>query len=1311
MLGPRQDDPALPRAGWLILGLGVAHLVERSLAAGDVVSWSGWIHPLLLVAVVATAPVDGWTRRRVLMGGALWWSIVAIAVATHAATTPTPRDLLASLVIFRTPDGALPGLEIGPLVLTAVLTLVVLRRWRSSNHVVVPVGLIAIGLAVQLIGGQMATWPLGHLHLVGLGLLARRWSAGLIRTDVRRPRLTSLLWITPGVVLLGDSAFDLIARQHVERVVLHSGRAIGLDGPVLPTFLWTVITASALGLVITAALAVAVGHGSFARRTSYALTATSVIALGFLVRLATLLTVAPTRTDGGDPLFYHSTANILAEGGGFPEPLNFIAFQRWIPSALHGPLYPIVLSISSRLGGTTYFDHKFVSLLIGTGVVALVVLVTRRITDSPLAAIVAGFLAAIYPNLWLVDAVLFPEGLMALCTMTVVYAAYRWWDRPAWRWTIVMGAVTGLATLARGEGLLLSVLLIVPWIALRRDLSWRRRIEHVALAAVACIVVLAPWAVRNARSFEAFVPLSTNGNELFVYANCDETYEGKFLGFWLFDCQEQIRREGRDAVGDEAEKSLYWREIGLDYARDNAGQLPKVLAARVLRQWDLFRPWQNADFAPIEGRDKDAARAGLVMYYGLAATALVGVRWLRRRQVRLLPLVVQFVSVTLTAAYAYGTTRFRIPAEPILCVLAGAGAVPIIRWLARRYARTPRDEPVDTTPFVRGGSVSWRTAFQRASVRSWIAVGSVAAAVGLALPALYRATGSTMEEGFMLVFPERVMNGDVANVDFLHLYGPGSLHWLSLWYRLFDVSLASERTFGLLQHLLVVSALFVLARPWGRAVAAVAAASSVVYVLTPIGLQALAWSGAVGLGLWSVVFAVRASYIERPARSVLISGLLAGVALTFRPDVVLALALALGFTPVVRRQWRALAGGLAIGLASFWIHLVQAGPADVFRGMVLEPVFDLRGGRELPRPPSWDHLDGALQVIGEKFAPWWGVPHIGAPKQLFLWFFALPIIAFGVVVVARRLEPMRRTALLAPALFGVGILPQALQRPDSAHFNWVAIVSWPLAVIAVVEIVRRRAPTIHPTVRTWIAGGSLLVTLAIVAPFFTLRTYGDLVVRSVSGDLSTLTVERNGRTFHLGDTRPWKASLEVIADLDAQARPSERLFVGPVDLRQTAYSDVFFYYLFPELNPATYFIEMDPGLANAEGSRLSADVASADWLVLTRFWSGWIEPNDSIVFGSDEPNQVVESSFCLRGSYQADVIRLYQRCDKGDGIGPYDPPYEPRVDYAVEVLVPVPPRPDGTCTPTCNGRPALPGEGFNPEEAAAITARAGASAP
>ena len=77
---------------------------------------------------------------------------------------------------------------------------------------------------------------------------------------------------------------------------------------------------------------------------------------------------------------------------------------------------------------------------------------------------------------------------------------------------------------------------------------------------------------------------------------------------------------------------------------------------------------------------------------------------------------------------------------------------------------------------------------------------------------LYRFTGGTMEEGFMLYFPELMRRGQVPNVDFLHLYGPGSLHVLLGWYELFGYTLVAERTFGLLQHLAIIFGLFALAR-------------------------------------------------------------------------------------------------------------------------------------------------------------------------------------------------------------------------------------------------------------------------------------------------------------------------------------------------------------------------------------------------------------------------------------------------------------------------------------------------------------------
>ena len=107
----------------------------------------------------------------------------------------------------------------------------------------------------------------------------------------------------------------------------------------------------------------------------------------------------------------------------------------------------------------------------------------------------------------------------------------------------------------------------------------------------------------------------------------------------------------------------------------------------------------------------------------------------------------------------------------------------------------------------------------------------------------------------------------------------------------------------------------------------------------------------------------------------------------------------------------------------------------------------------------------------------------------------------------------------------------------------------------------------------------------------------------------------------------------AVDELGRLAEPGDRLLVGPSDLRRTWYSDVFIYWLFPELDPATYYIEMDPGLANAEGSSLAGDVASADFVILTGLWDGWMEPNSSMDFGSDAPNQVLRDHFCVVGDY------------------------------------------------------------------------------
>ena len=231
-----------------------------------------------------------------------------------------------------------------------------------------------------------------------------------------------------------------------------------------------------------------------------------------------------------------------------------------------------------------------------------------------------------------------------------------------------------------------------------------------------CVAVLAPWMIRNATTFEKFVPLSTNGNEVMVYANCASGLQRPFVGYWDYQCQQTGPRAARRAPRRRVTDRLYWRSLGFDYARDHVGELPRVVTLRVLRQWELFRPLQNVNLGGIEGRNRDASTMGLMMFYGLAGLSIVGAVSMRRRRIPLMPLGVQFLSVTITSAYTYGTVRFRAPAEiVVVCPRRRRSGPGRRRWRgaglhgARPTSRTSQtdaaaeDADRHGAPFVLGG--------------------------------------------------------------------------------------------------------------------------------------------------------------------------------------------------------------------------------------------------------------------------------------------------------------------------------------------------------------------------------------------------------------------------------------------------------------------------------------------------------------------------------------------------------------------------------------------------------------------------------
>lgn len=547
--------------------------------------------------------------------------------------------------------------------------------------------------------------------------------------------------------------------------------------------------------------------------------------------------------------------------------------------------------------------------------------------------------------------------------------------------------------------------------------------------------------------------------------------------------------------------------------------------------------------------------------------------------------------------------------------------------------------------------------------RERIAWGVIALALLLPLRGLLRLPGPPMEEGFMLVFPWRVLRGDVPNRDFLHLYGPGSLWALAGVYKVFGATLEVQRLFGLVQQALVAYGVYFVARWHGRRVALVCALVALAIMLPPAGLTAFAWTGAVGLGLCGAAVALRlralppdAEHDRRARRLAVAAGALFGAAFLFRLDLVIALGLTFAVVAwrLPRRRVAVLAA-TSVGVSALvLVQVALAGVRASVEGMLLQPVFDLRAGRRLPLPPSWGQLDGFLQRIGgtaRLIA--WPLPTLPASNQLFLWFFAnlvciAVLVVVGVVAVRRNPDGAGARAVLVGGVFSLGMLSQTLQRPDSTHIAWVSCVSIGLVATALVLVLRTRPP------RTAVARAAgrhaRLVACAVpiafvvlVVPDFTVRMYPDFVAQTFGRHRASHVIERDGHRFYYGDPTVADAANAMLPTLDRLVRPGTRLFVGPADLRRTNTSEAWIYSLYPEAVPGTRYVEMDPGIANAPGSGLAADLASSDVVVLSRNWGDWNEANDSVQPGSGAATRVLERDFCLVDTFEP-WFDVYRRC-------------------------------------------------------------------
>lgn len=331
---------------------------------------------------------------------------------------------------------------------------------------------------------------------------------------------------------------------------------------------------------------------------------------------------------------------------------------------------------------------------------------------SPRAALWAGYAAALTPTFIVLSGLVYTDTVFVFLAALALYASLRWLAAPRWRWAILLGIALGLAALVR--------VVIVPWavplglflavvVLVRRQVRFRRLGQLLGAGAILALCI-APVLARNVSLYGAWSLTPQTGNHLayWIYPLVKETADGTLREATKKANDTQIgARFGPMPTANPFADSARYRAFAQE-------ELAKLGYAALARAWargaaiNLASPavvhvpplsaLPRRGFYDTPGANfTEKLRAflfgsGNTLYAWLLLFGLSGVAVFRLVQLRGLVsllrrggniagllLLLGWCLYILALNGPIASPKYRLPIEPVLAVLSGAGLAALFR--------------------------------------------------------------------------------------------------------------------------------------------------------------------------------------------------------------------------------------------------------------------------------------------------------------------------------------------------------------------------------------------------------------------------------------------------------------------------------------------------------------------------------------------------------------------------------------------------------------------------------------------------------